>query len=189
MQANAVGCIAAGLLAIGLSLGAAEVSEADVRREDDLYRLHVVARIDASLSAVWKVLTDYHDLGRLHYSVKESTYLGRTPEGADRVRIRMHPCVLFFCVDVTQIVEFHAVAERRLVADFDRRASHFEFGRLQWRLAHTPSAGTDLVFDAELVPAFWIPPLLGPWILKSALRKTATEIIMNLNRLSRSRSQ
>lgn len=178
--------IAAGLLAIGLWLSAAEVSEVDVRREEDRYRLHVAARIDAPPSTVWKLLTDFHHLERLHHTVRDSTYLGRTAEGMDRVQIHMHPCVMFFCVDLTQIVEFHSVAARQLLADFDRRESLFNFGHLKWRLDRTTNAGTDLVFDAELAPAFWIPPLLGPWILKSTLRKTAMDIILNLDRLSRS---
>lgn len=179
--------IAACVLPLVFPLFAAEVSEVDVRQKDDLYRLCVIARIDALPSEVWTSLTDFHHLERLHHSVHESTRIRRMPDGADRVRIQMHPCVLFFCVRFSQVVEFHAVPERQLVADFDQRDSLFHFGQLRWRLAQTPDAGTDLVFDAELAPAFWIPPLLGPWVLKRALRKTATDIVMNLDRLSRTR--
>jgi hypothetical protein len=180
-----LGWVAASLIAFGSSLSAAEVSEAEVRREGDRYRLHVVARIDAVPAAVWTLLTDFHALERLHHSVQESTYLGRTFEGADRVRIRLHPCVLFFCVDATQVVEFRSTGAGQLLADFERRDSLFDFGRLKWHLARAPNTGTDLVFNAELAPAFWIPPLFGPWILKRALRETATDIVTNLDRLSR----
>lgn len=178
--------VVACLLPLAFPLSAAEVSEVEIRREDDRYRLRVIARLDALPAAVWKSLTDFHHLERLHHSVHDSTHLRRMPEGVDRVRIQMHPCVLFFCVHFSQIVEFQAVADRQLVADFDQRDSLFHFGQLKWRLAQTPEAGTDLVFDAELAPAFWIPPLLGPWILKRTLRKTAMDIVMNLDRLSKS---
>jgi hypothetical protein len=176
--------VAGGLLLLALSLPAAEVSEVDVHRDGDVYRLYVVARIDASPAAVWKLLTDFNHLERVHRSVHQSIYLGRRAEGVDRVQICMHPCVLFFCVDFTQIVEFHSIAERQLLADFARRNSQFHFGHLQWRLARSSNAGTDIVFEAELAPAFWIPPLLGPWILKRTLRRTATDIVMNLDQLS-----
>ena len=177
--------ITAGVLPLALSLPTAEVRQVDVRRDGNLYQLHVVARIGGSPSAVWRLLTDFQHLERIHHSVRDSTYLGHTPEGGNRVRIRMHPCVMFFCVDFTQVLEFHAVDERQLLADFDQRDSDFHFGQLKWRLARSRNVGTDLVFDADLEPAFWVPPLLGSWVLKRVLRKTATDIVMNLDRLSR----
>lgn len=184
-----MGWLAAGLLALSLSLDAAEVSTAKVRHDGDIYRLHVVARINASPLVVWKLLTDYGHLERLHHSVQESTYLGETADGMHRVRIRLNPCIMFFCVEFTQVVEFRAVAERKLLGEFDQRDSRFQFGQLKWCLTGTSNADTHLVFDADLSPAFWIPPLLGPWILKRALRKTAMDIVMNLDRMGQAGSR
>ncbi|MGF1615077.1 MAG: SRPBCC family protein [Gammaproteobacteria bacterium] len=174
------------LLLLALPLSAAEVDQVNVHREGDQYQLQVIAHVDAQPTVVWALLTDFDNLQQLHPMVRASTYLRRTPEGADRVRIRTRPCVLLFCVDFTQIVEFRAFGEERLQGDFDPRDSHFHFGQLRWQLEGISSGGTDLRFDAELTPAFWLPPLLGSWVLKRALRTTATDIVMNLDRLSRS---
>lgn len=169
---------------LGPLLPAAEVQQVDVHHEAKQYRLHVVSRTEVPPEAVWALLVDYKHLDRLHPLVRESTLLESTPDGVARVSVQMHPCVFVFCLDLTQIVAFRAIATGHLVADFDQKGGDFRRGRLRWRLRSDPRGGTRLVFDAELEPSFWIPPLIGPWILKRALRNTATELVGNLERLS-----
>ena len=56
------------------------------------------------------------------------------------------------------------------------RGSDFRRGRAHWRLKVSGDA-TLMHFDAELVPDFYIPPLIGPWLIRREMVGQITEII------------
>lgn len=172
-----------GLLATGL--GAAEVYQADVRRQDDRYFLHVESKTDASPRAVWDLLTDFEHVDRIHSTVQSSELLPAPEGGVQRVRIRTHPCILFYCIDMVQVSDFSSPEPCHLLAQVIPEQSDYRYGRFTWRLRDHPDGGTGLVFSSELEPSFWIPPLLGPWLLKSKLRRIAIDIVHNLDRLAK----
>ena len=44
------------------------------------------------------------------------------------------------------------------------------------------SEGTRILIRSEVEPDFWIPPLIGPWVIKKKLRSEALETVRNLER-------
>ena len=43
---------------------------------------------------------------------------------------------------------------------------------------------TRLRYQADLVPDFWIPPLIGPWAMKSQLNRMAVDMTEELGKLA-----
>lgn len=64
-------------------------------------------------------------------------------------------------------------------------ASDFSYGRFHWRTRRVSAQASRIALSAELTPAFWVPPLIGPWILKHKLRAVALESCERLERLAR----
>jgi hypothetical protein len=62
-------------------------------------------------------------------------------------------------------------------ADILPQDSDFRRGRGHWRLTAEGDA-TLMRFRAELVPDFYMPKLIGPWLIRREMVKQITEIVM-----------
>ena len=60
--------------------------------------------------------------------------------------------------------------------------NNFHFGWAQLHI-RTLENKTQVELNAELIPAFWIPPLIGPLIIKHKLRQEAWETLHNMETL------
>ena len=162
---------------------AAEPAQVEVRQDEDRYRVTVDARIDAPPARVLALLRDFDHLNRLHSSVVESRILS-LQENRARVFVRMRGCILFFCRTVTQMLDFRSDPQGRyMVATMDPAESDFKYGRMRWELQTTAQSTTRVRYQADLVPDFWVPPLIGPWVIKHRLRGVALEMVDALGRL------
>jgi len=61
--------------------------------------------------------------------------------------------------------------------------SDFSYGRADWQF-RPAGTSTHLRFSAELEPAFWVPPLLGPWLVERSLREEAERTSAGIERLA-----
>ncbi|MDJ0891018.1 MAG: SRPBCC family protein [Gammaproteobacteria bacterium] len=155
---------------------AASEADVQVRRDRDRYRVIVHARIDAPPARVMSQLQDFDNLDRLHSSVVESRALSRQDTQA-RVHVRMQGCILFFCRIVTQTLDFQYDTQGRyMVAIMDPAESDYKYGRMRWELQLDAKDTTRLRYQADVVPDFWVPPLIGPWVIKRRLGSVALEM-------------
>lgn len=153
---------------------AVELLEATAERVDGHYGAHVEMRVAAPVETVRAMLTDYDHLDRLSKSVLESKVLARPDPTHVRVRIRARTCFLFFfCFTKTQVHD--GVEEGEDVrSTILPEGSDFKSGWVRWHF--TPEGEATLVrFDTEMEPDFWIPPLIGPALVKRTLVHEAME--------------
>ncbi len=168
----------------GPSLAAGTITEQRIWSEGDRYLIHVEILLDAPADRVRARLTDYDNLHRLSDTIRESRLLDADPPRYT-VRLRSRGCIGIFCRDLEQV---QAVTERDdgfiLVEDLPGR-SDFRAARAVWRIS---AAGTDrsrVSYSAELLPDFWIPPLLGPPLFRDRLARETRQLLDNLERLAR----
>jgi hypothetical protein len=181
-----------GLLCIGLwtaVAGASEVRKSDVYHQGARYSVHVESTIDAPVASVRAVITDYDHLDRVHHSVLKSKRLGRNADGDRLVRLLMQPCMLFFCFDTVQVTAFRTLPNGDLRAVIDKTHSDFSYGLMTWQFHSPTPETTGIVFHGEIEPSFWLPPIIGPWLLESTLLTTATDIVDNLELLAARRAR
>ena len=171
------------LLAIGLQARAGEVMVAQVHHDRGLYRIELDMRLDAPKEAVWRLLTDYAEYGRLNDAIQHSEILARRGPADYRVRTITRACVYFFCKTVHQVQDVTEVEGRYISATVLPSLSDFRHGVAR---AYTWPDGerTRVRVLAEVEPDFWIPPLIGPWIISRKLQTEALETINNVERLA-----
>jgi len=172
----------AGLLAGG-PVHAGEVLSSHVDYTDDHYLIDIDMRIDANADKVFARLQDYNHLYRVNSAIKSSRLL-KTDGRVKRVRIVTRGCVWFYCRRVEQVQNIEEVRDRYLVATIDPKVSDFKYGRVIWHVWRDDK-GTRIRFSADLVPDFWIPPLIGPWVMKKKLLEEGRQTITGLERLDR----
>lgn len=174
-----------GLLAPN-GVAAAQIERLDVRRDADLFHLSLKAYLDVPFDAVWATLTDYPNLHRLAEAVQLSEVVGSNSDGSRLVRTRSHICVWIFCRDFEHVQRMLNNSPGQLQADSVPEQSDFAYGFTRWVLL-PQDTGTRFVLTADLRPDFWVPPVMGPYLIEQGLRTTALEALQGLEREARLR--
>lgn len=160
----------------------AEVQNLEVLRHHSGYTVSGQVWLQAPLEAVRAQLLNFNHMDRLHRCIQRSELQRRFPDGRCRVRVQIQFCIIRFWFALQSIQDF-TWNERTIHAVMLPEKGDFAHGKIQWDL--TPdNGGTQLRFKVELTPAFWVPPLIGPYLLKRILPEKAREIAQNLERLA-----
>lgn len=171
------------LALLAMPAGAVQVEHLQVVRDGDRYGIQVEARLNAGAHAIWQRLIDFPGYPDITPAIESCERIGAAPEGGDLVLTRARACVIGFCKEVTQLQRVQQLGFGELLAEIDPAGSDFRYGLAHWWL--TPGEGTTgLRFEAELEPKFWVPPLLGPWLIARALKSEARASVANLERLA-----
>ena len=177
------------LAAAGFPADAAELHLLEVTRDpDDRSRFKLVAetRLDADAQAIFDVLVDYEDgaFGRISSVYKESDYLAPAPDGTPIVYTRMEGCIWVFCKSLTRVELLETEEPHVIRTTALPERSDFEFAESEWVL--TPvDGGTEVVYRLVIDPDFWLPPFVGPAILKKELRDGGERALYRIERLAR----
>ncbi len=172
---------AALLLAAASAAAGAEVERLDVRRDaPGVYRIELDARLRAAPAAVRAMILDPAHWPRVMPWLVELERLGAPRPGVRRMRTVLRGCVLFFCRDLRHVMDFRTPDPWTVEAHTVREGSDFRHGRTRWRIL-PEGAGTRLRMESELEPAFWVPPLIGPWVLRMKLRGMAEAVVRHMD--------
>lgn len=153
----------------------AEVRATGVSHTGERYHVSVTSQVAAPPRRVMALLTDYDEFDRLHPMVVASELLGQE-RGGTWVRTTYRDCPLvIYCVEFSHTSLFIRISEGLLMAHADPAASDFAYGRFEWT-THPEGNGTRLTFLSEVEPEFWVPPIIGDWVLKHRLTEVAEEI-------------
>ncbi|QBQ56265.1 SRPBCC family protein [Nitrosococcus wardiae] len=156
----------------------AAVQNLEVLRHHSGYVVSGQVRLQAPLETVRARLLDFNHMDRLHRSIQVSELQCSFPDGRHRVRVQVQFGILWFWFTLQSIQDF-TWNERTIQAVMLPEKSDFTHGEIHWDL--TPDKGdTQLQFRAELIPTFWVPPVIGPYLLKRILPEKAREIVQNL---------
>lgn len=160
----------------------ANFERAEVTHETGRYHLQFVVDLAAATPAVRALLTDYDHLDRLSTNIIESRRLA-AGDDQSRVRIVLEACVFVFCKTVRRVMAVETRTNGDILTLADPTESDFRHAREFWQV-NPHGRGTRLTYEAEFEPSFFIPPLIGPWLIKSRLRGAIEEIATRLEDLA-----
>ena len=158
---------------------AATIERLEAHHDDGRYTVSFEVVLDAARAQVWRIMTDYEQLPRVSKIIVESRVVKQADANRHRVGVTLQACILIFCKTVKRMVDIEARAPTEILVTEDPADSDFRHGVEHWRVAAEGSR-TRLHYTAELVPDFFIPPLIGPAVVKYFLRReirlTALEV-------------
>lgn len=164
--------------------GAATLDRAEFRFEQQHYHFEYSAHLAADVDAVRRVMTDYDRLSRLNDDVIVSRVLARFGERSVKRQVLMKHCVLVFCFDIDLVEQIDVQPDGEIVAVVVPGEGSFRSGRTTMRIEADPAGGTRVTSATEQQPDFFVPPLLGPMIMKRSFVAEITETTRRVEALA-----
>ena len=161
--------------------------EIEISEHEGNYRVRLVTHIHAPAKYVYEVLTDYRHIYRLNPAITQSEVLPDTGNGTVRVRTRMEGCIFFFCRDIDRVEEVRVLNDRHLQAVMLPEQSDFTAGSADWRIQPI-GYETRIIYDAQLTPAFFIPPIIGSYFVKQTFAQAVQTSFERLECIARVRA-
>ena len=174
----AVACVLAGPFA-----WAATMRSLDVDKHDSRYSLVADTFLAASADSIYAVLIDYDRMNRISSVYKEFGYLEPDADGTPIVFTRMEGCALFYCKSMRRVERLEMEPPHYIRTVTLPEQSDFKYAISEWWL-EPEGDGTRVTYKLEMEPDFWVPPVLGPWLLKHMLLKGGSRAIERIERLA-----
>ena len=173
------------LLASGVA-AAAEIQQVHVHRDGARYGIQMQVLLDASPERAFEVFRRYENLPQINPSVTTVRRLDTAQTGED-VYTEVELCVGFICRQIYEVQNmswqvFAQAHELRAVVDPSR--SNLAYGTGYWRFTPCGQAQACMDFEAEVEPDFWVPPVIGPWIIQRSMRREAIVTSEGIERLA-----
>lgn len=153
----------------------------DTNHEDGTYRTAIEMDITAEAEGVRTLLLDFENYISLHDGIKESRILDRREDGTIRARFVFMACVLFFCKNITYVMDFHENGVNSIIGDLVPGKGDFSGGYVSWSLEPL-NKGARLMLKSEFKPTFWIPPVIGPYFVGRTIKKETLIMMRNVER-------
>lgn len=160
---------------------AAEIVELETSHRNGEYGLEMTVGLSAPRDRVLDVLTDYATLSELNPSIVEVMVLAADDPDVTRVRTRIKRCVLFYCPELVRVEDVRNTPEGGLNAVLVPALSDFSSGEASWAFVEVDGL-TQVSYQARFRPDFWVPPLIGPAIIRGALEEEARILFENVER-------
>lgn len=168
--------------------GAAELRNVMFEHVEDRYVLESEAWFAAGAEALYDVFLDYDLSPQFSSAIAEARSIEPGEDGRPRFYVKNRGCVLFFC----KSFERYGVIDREpytlIRATTDPATSDFEVSNESW--AFRPDGdGTLVRYSIEFRPKFWVPPLIGPYVIRRMLIEKGAGAIDRIEALAQERAR
>lgn len=169
---------------------AARVLGVSVTRAHGRFLIAMRITIDAPPPAVFRALQNYPAMMRYNPDLRAVRVQPAGTPGRARLFTTIHTCVLIFCKTLHQEQLMTATPDAGggvLEAKLLPRGGAFKAGYGRWTVGPCPAAPATTCLRAriELVPAFWVPPVLGPWVIRRKMIAEARRTSRGLEAVAR----
>ena len=148
---------------------AAEMRSIDVQYEDGYYTLVSVVWFDAGVRPMFDVFSTWDLSDQFSGAVVEARDLEADELGRPGFFVVNRGCVVFFCKTLTRQGYVEIEEEKVLRAFADPALSDFKVSNEAWEFAEEGS-GTVVKYTLHMQPDFWVPPAIGPYLIKRKLK-------------------
>lgn len=173
------------LLCLLLSLAhAADLAELQVSESKGFYNIKLAMQMQAPVQYVRRVLIDYGHIYRLDPAIVDSEILHSPEDGVVRVRTRIADCIGFFCIKIDRVEDVRELEHGGLLATTVPTPGSFKSGYAKWQILDK-GRHTEVIYQAQMEPDFFIPPVIGNYFVKRKLRKNTLASLVRIECIAR----
>ena len=156
--------------------GAADLRAVTVDRVDGAYVMRSEVWFDVSIDKIYGVFLDWDLSTKFSSVVVESRDVEPGEDGRPRFYNRNQACILFFCKSFERFGYVSYEPLKYIEASADPDKSDFHLSDERWEFREEEN-GTVVVYDLKFKPKFFIPPLIGPAVMKHKLRTSSVDAL------------
>jgi hypothetical protein len=176
--------LATGVFGLAAGGSTATIDTIVVERENGVYSLHAETLLAATPEAITSVLLDFERFGRISGVYKEYGYLEPQADGTPTVFTRMEGCFIrIFCKSMTRVERLETAETGHIRTVTLPEQSDFKYSTSEW-IIEPEGEGSRMTYRLEMEPDFWVPPLIGPPLLKKKLLSGGGIAIDRIERLA-----
>ena len=172
----------------GVTVSAAELELIEVSNQRKRFFVKSKATLDAPIDDVYFVLLDFDNYEKFSSIYHDARWLERNADDSGEIYTYTRGCIAFFCKGFgrTEAVEVDAL--KTIVTTVDAERSDVRYGSSTWVLEDLDGR-TVINFDMAFEPDFWIPPLIGPYMVKRMLRKGGRDALLRIETLAQQKGR
>jgi hypothetical protein len=163
-------------IAFTSTTNAAELLSIDVEHDKGTYTMNSEVWFDATVEQVYEVFRYWDYSTKFSSAIVESRDVEPDEQGRPQFYIRNKGCVLFFCTSFERRGHVEAELNTVIFAFVNPETSDFHLSNESWKFIER-DGGTVVIYDLEMRPKFWIPPAIGPYLIKRKLRNNGSRAI------------
>ena len=164
--------------------GAAELRSISVDHESGLYSVDSEVWFDAPVAQVFEVFRQWDLSTQFSSVIAESRDIEADELGRPQYFVRNEGCILFFCKSFVRQGHVELEVNEVLKAFADPELSDFKRSDETWRFS-SENGGTAVLYTLRMEPDFWIPPLIGPYVIKRKFRSGGDDAIDRIEEIAR----
>lgn len=152
--------------------------------------MHVNMTVNANADSINRIITDYENLTLTNPYLKESKLINKSDDERATVSLLTEICIFLICYKIRHVQIFYYIKDNFLYSRIIPRMSDFKSGWMRWDIkeqdSNMRSPATQIIFDTEITPDFFIPPVIGPYQMKKKMLEIAKATINNLEEKAKS---
>ena len=154
-------------------------TDIEVDERAGVYRIEADIIIKAPTDSVRKVLSDYDHVERLNASILESEVISRNNDGSVTVRTIVKGCAAYYCHEFKRVDVIRTLPSGDIQAELVPESSQFISGTTQWSI-NVEGEDTRIIYFTQVEPDFYIPPVVGKFLIKKAIKEEFQTCFANL---------
>lgn len=170
-------------LALSATAEGAEILTIKVDSEKGTYTMTSEVWFDASLEQIYEVYRYWDYSTQFSSAIVESRDMEPDEQGRPQFFIRNKGCVLFFCQSFVRQGYVESEKHEVIRAFANPETSDFHFSNESWTFA-PQEQGTVVTYDLEMKPKFWVPPGIGPFLIKRKLKNNGGDAVDRIERIA-----
>lgn len=163
---------------------AAEMLSVEVNYEEGIYTMNSEVWFDATVEQVYEVFHSWDNSTKFSSAIVESRDMPPDENGRPQFYVLNRACVLFFCKSFERQGYVESELNVVIFAFVNPEKSDFHISNESWRFLER-DGGTVVVYDLEIQPSFWIPPGIGPFLIKRKLKNNGDNAVDRIEVLAK----
>ena len=163
-------------LVVATTAQSAEIMSIQVASDEGTYTLTSEVWFDATIEQVFEVYKYWEYATKFSSAIVEARDLEPDEFGRAQFYIRNRGCVLFFCQSFERQGYVESESNVVLRAFANPETSDFYHCNESWQFS-VQNGGTVVTYDLSMRPKFWIPPAIGPYLLKRKLKRNGGQAV------------
>jgi hypothetical protein len=155
---------------------AADILSITVDSDKGVYTMKSEVWFDVNIERTFEVYRYWDYSSQFSSAIVEARDMEPDEQGRPQFYIRNKGCVLFYCQSFERQGYVEAEVNSALRAYANPETSDFHISNESWQfVAH--NGGTLVTYNLTMKPKFWIPPGIGPFMIKRKLKKNGGEAV------------